>query len=238
MKTMQINKFSIKTKLIMLLGFTTILAIIIATASSLIYYYFDSKDRVVDDTIQLAKVSGKNIAASLMFYDKDSIHTILEPILLDKDVKSIKVFDINGNLFTSIGKENIANTAFTSSKLEPQALISKKLRVIMDIDNIIVITTINHANEDIGFLELNIAYKLNKYFTIAIGAENLFDVYPDRWGNTGVPYPLCFIFIRNRMKIFTPISYFVVRRVWVRIQIGLMAVIRNSGHPSEQHMLY
>lgn len=33
--------------------------------------------------------------------------------------------------------------------------------------------------------DLDISYQISDKFTIAIGAENLFDVYPDKWGDTG-----------------------------------------------------
>ena len=36
--------------------------------------------------------------------------------------------------------------------------------------------------------DVEFSYKINKTFNIAIGSENIFDVYPDKWDDTGSPF--------------------------------------------------
>lgn len=144
-----IHNYSIKTKLIFFLSLSAFLALFISTSSTLVYYYFDDKNRVVEDHIKLAEVSGKNIAASLLFLDKDSTANILNPIFNDKNVKYIQVYDAKGASFISLGSHQGKKNHWTKSDF----LNYKNVKTLSTWNNIHLLTSITHAHEHIGFLE-------------------------------------------------------------------------------------
>ena len=129
------------------------LALSISTTSTLVYYYFDDKNRVVEDHIKLAEVSGKNIAASLLFLDKDSTANILNPILHDKNVKYIQVYDAKGASFISLGSHEGNKNHWAKSDF----LNYKNVKTLSTWNSIHLLTSIIHANEHIGFLEIKIS---------------------------------------------------------------------------------
>ncbi|MCU7837159.1 MAG: diguanylate cyclase [gamma proteobacterium symbiont of Taylorina sp.] len=121
-----------------------------ATTSSFIYNMYKDKNTVVKESIKLAKVSGKNIAASLMFADRDSANSILRPILNDKNVHSIKIYDNQGRLFTTIGNITIQLNNWIADEFVnyPEVSISTSW------DYIDILTSITHAGENIGYLQI------------------------------------------------------------------------------------
>ncbi len=150
---MSINIFqnlSIRAKLIFLFSLVAIITLFLATASSFLYNMYKDKDAVVKENINLAKVSGKNIAASLLFLDKDSANSILQPILNDKSIHSITIYDIKGNLFTTIGDNNLKLNNWHKNEFEsyPEVDIS------ITWDYIDVLTFITHNGNKIGFLQI------------------------------------------------------------------------------------
>jgi len=149
-----IHNYSIKTKLIFFLSLSAFLALFISTTSTLVYYYFDDKDRVVADHVKIAEVSGKNIAASLLFLDKDSTSSILKPILNDKNVKYIKVYDKNGDSFVILGSSSHGkHNNWSKSDFSSQ----KDVKTFLTWNDIDLLTPIYHDSEHIGFLEIQIS---------------------------------------------------------------------------------
>ncbi|MFK5891596.1 MAG: diguanylate cyclase [Pseudomonadota bacterium] len=121
-----------------------------AITSSLIYNIYEDKNRVVKESIKLAKVSGKNIAASLLFADKDSSNSILQPILNDKNVSSIKIYDTQGHLFTTIGNNELRLNNWIEEDFESYPDVN----ISITMDYIDILTSITHKNEKIGFLQI------------------------------------------------------------------------------------
>ena len=144
------QKFSIRKKLIFLFSLSAGIALVLATTGSFIYNMNEDKNNVVKESIKLAKVSGKNIAASLMFADRDSAQSILQPILNDKNVYAIRIYDIQGHLFTTIGNNSLKLNNWVEGNLNnyPEVNIS------ITLDYIDILTTITHDKEAIGFLQI------------------------------------------------------------------------------------
>jgi len=144
------QNFSIRTKLIFLFSLSAGLALFLAITSSFIYNMHKDKNTVVKESIKLAKVSGKNIAASLMFADRDTANSILEPILNDKNVHCIQIYDIQGRLFTTIGNKTTELNNWSADEFVnyPEVNISTTW------DHIDILTSIIHAGEKIGYLQI------------------------------------------------------------------------------------
>jgi len=106
---------------------------------------------MIRDSIKLAEVSGKNIAASLLFVDEKSCQNILKPIIYhDKNIRYIKVYDQDGSFFTSIGSD-IGNKKNITQKIK---LMQKNVLFTIDWNHIKIITSISYDNEVIGYLEV------------------------------------------------------------------------------------
>lgn len=144
------QNFSIRIKLIFLFALSAGVALLLATTSSFIYNLYEDKNSVVKESIKLAQVSGKNIAASLMFEDRESARSILQPILNDKNVYSIKIYDTQGHLFTTIGNSTLQLNHWSADKFASQMDIN----ISVTWDYIDVLTSIIHNNVSIGFLQI------------------------------------------------------------------------------------
>ncbi len=144
------QKFSIRKKLIFLFSLSAGITLLLATTSTFIYNIYKDKNIAVKESIKLAKVSGKNIAASLQFLDRDSANSMLKPILSDKNVYSINIYDVKGILFTAIGDNKIQlnNWATDEFMRYPEVNISTSW------DYIDILTSIIHAGEKIGYLQI------------------------------------------------------------------------------------
>ncbi len=141
---------SIRIKLIFLFGLSAGVALLLVTTSSFIYNLYEYKNTVVKESIKLAKVSGKNIAASLMFEDRESARSILQPILNDENVYSIKIYDTQGHLFTTIDNRTLLFNNWSADKFASYPDINLSVTW----DYIDVLTSIIHNNESIGFLQI------------------------------------------------------------------------------------
>ena len=139
-------KYSIRAKLIFFLSLNTFIGLFIATTSTLVYYYFDEKEKVVNNNIRLAEVSGKNIAASLSFLDKESTEMILKPILNDKNIKCVKVYDNKGKMFISLGENKNGNM---------NLLKDKEKNISINWSYIKILTAISYKDENIGYLKIS-----------------------------------------------------------------------------------
>lgn len=143
-------EFSIRTKLIFLFSLSAGIALFLATTSSLIYNINEDKNTIVKESIKLAKVSGKNIAASLMFSDRDSANSILQPILNDENVNTIRIYDLQGHLFTTIGNNKLK----LNNWIEDKFITYPEVNISITLDYIDVLTFITHNKEKIGFLQI------------------------------------------------------------------------------------
>jgi len=143
--------YSIRRKLVYFFSLSAIIALIISTTTMLVYSYLHEKESVINDSIKLAKVSGKNIAASLLFIDKNTCKNILKPILNDTNIQYIAIYNQNGQLFTSIGtnESNKKTLAKEISSMEKDVLFS------IDLNYINILTTIFYDNDVIGYLEVH-----------------------------------------------------------------------------------
>jgi diguanylate cyclase (GGDEF)-like protein len=141
---------SIRKKLVFLFSLSAGIALLLASTSSFIYNMYEDKNKVVKESIKLAKVSGKNIAASLMFSDRDSANSILQPIINDTNVYSIKIYDIQGHLFTTIGNNKLK----LNNWIEEEFINYPDVNISVSMDYIDILTSIIHNNEKIGFLQI------------------------------------------------------------------------------------
>ena len=132
-------------------SFSAILALIISTSTTLVYSYLYEKESMIKDNIKLAEVSGKNIAASLLFVDEKSCQSILKPIIHhDKNIRYIKVYDQKGKFFTSIGQD-VGNKDNIAQKIK---LMKKNVLFSVDWNHMKIITSISYEDEVIGYLEV------------------------------------------------------------------------------------
>lgn len=143
--------YSIRKKLVYFFSFSAILALIISTSTTLVYSYLYEKESMIKDNIKLAEVSGKNIAASLLFVDEKSCQSILKPIIHhDKNIRYIKVYDQKGKFFTSIGQD-VGNKDNIAQKIK---LMKKNVLFSVDWNHMKIITSISYEDEVIGYLEV------------------------------------------------------------------------------------
>ena len=143
---------SIRKKLVYFFSLSAVIALFISTSTTLVYSFLNDKESLIKDSIKLAEVSGKNIAASLLFLDKESCKNILKPILSDENVQYVKIYNQDGVFFTSLG-ENIGKKKSLQQDINR---MEKSVLFSIDWNNINILTTILHSDEVIGYLEVHL----------------------------------------------------------------------------------
>ncbi|PNV82791.1 MAG: hypothetical protein C0627_08470 [Sulfurimonas sp.] len=142
------QNISIKSKMIFLLGLSSLVALLISFLVMTLYQINKDMQWSVDATTNLASVSAKNIVAALTFSDEKAVESILMPTLEDDDIVSVNVYDTQSNLFISLGKE------FKKDIHEVKLLEVKKESARIDFEFIQIISVVTLENETIGYLEI------------------------------------------------------------------------------------
>ena len=145
----KIFKNSIKSKLIFIISASAFIALTIVIVSSLLYDYYHTKQVFIKNTTVIAKVSAKNITAALTFLDKESITTILAPILENTNTKNIIIYNEQGHVFTILGDKKA-----TKNNLSQNQATLNTISIKMDFNNINIIVPIFSKNERIGNIEI------------------------------------------------------------------------------------
>ncbi|MBT8343792.1 MAG: diguanylate cyclase, partial [Sulfurovum sp.] len=144
-----IYKYSIKTKLILMLSLSALIALMIAITSSLVYDYYDAKQVFIKNTLTISEISAKNITAALTFSDEKSIKYILLPMLEKTDTKNIFIYNEKGQIFTILG-DPVEDT----KNLSQNQTILNKVNMKINFDYIDMIAPIYSQNEKIGYVRI------------------------------------------------------------------------------------
>lgn len=115
---MNFNNFSIRTKLILLLSSSAIIALTISFFASAYYMVNTQRENSLHNLTQIARVTGHNLNASLEFDDVSSTKKILEPLKINKHIMYALVFTNNNSLFASYINLNVSNIALNPNNLK------------------------------------------------------------------------------------------------------------------------
>ena len=153
---MKNTKFhSIRVKLVLILSFVVLLALLLSSIAMYIYTYNEKKSEVIESLSKLTTIIGDNLTASIEFDDKKNAALILQTLKLDENIKSSFVFKNTQTLFASYTKMGVDEGQLKKTVLELTTLNEMKKPIeYIDDSNILVISPIYSDGEYIGFFSI------------------------------------------------------------------------------------
>ncbi len=152
--------FSIRKKLILMMVFTSGLAIFVATAGLMFEERQAQFEHKQMDVQMSARMIAYNIGAALVFHDDNSAHELLQALQTDPDILAANLFDQEGKLFSSYRKEQTSSQPATA---------------VADDDTFEVIQPITLGDEAIGHLQI-VAGKEGVQLAITKHASIIFSI--------------------------------------------------------------
>ncbi len=146
---MNFNNFSIRTKLILLLSLSSVIALSISMITFSYSIFSSQKHDTIENLTQLARISSENITASLTFDDEMSAKSTLQHLSINKNIQMVIVYDSQNKLFASyVSPSN--SFKFEKKLLNPLDKIEK----YFDWKRISVIVPIILSEKIIGHLKI------------------------------------------------------------------------------------
>ncbi len=102
----KLSGLSFRTKLMVLLTFTSVLTIVLAASATTAFDYFWSKDEAVNSVQTLAQVTASNSAAAIVFNDPEAATDILSALEAVPGIITARIYDMEGNVFATYGQEH------------------------------------------------------------------------------------------------------------------------------------
>jgi two-component system, sensor histidine kinase len=153
-----LDHFSIRQKLTTIIMMTCCTALLLATALFIANEFLSFRRTLLEKTDTLAKVTGNNIVAPLLFLDRKSAEETLKALRAESRIVSACVFDRDGELFASYLKNDtpLAATAdrpdlCSLSKNSPEGID----REFFSSNRLEVSRIITHERDHLGVIHIN-----------------------------------------------------------------------------------
>lgn len=168
------HQLPIRKKLAFFFALSVILSIGITTVSSILYSSYDEKKTLINTITHLSSFSAKNLAASILFFDIDSMQSILTPALADKNIKRIAVCDVAMTVLTFVGNEH----HIIPDELKARVKTTGQSEINMNLDELEILSPIAHHDELIGYIDFVVSTQSikNKLYNQIIAFSMIFVV--------------------------------------------------------------
>ena len=147
---MNFNHFSIRTKLIFLLSLSAVFALSLSFVVSAYYMVEIQRKHSLHKLTQLAKITGQNISASLVFDDKHSAKEMLKPLFIDPSIQVAMIYTKDKILFASY---QTSLSLYEPMNATPIVLFDKMIHEV-DWDEIIVTVPVIFHTKNIGYIKI------------------------------------------------------------------------------------
>ncbi len=98
---------SIKTKLILVLGFTALLAILMVSTTLIVNERYNTRKNLVQELKSIANLVALNTGAAMMFNDEQAAGENLDSLAAKPEIIVAVLYDENGNIYSQYSRENI-----------------------------------------------------------------------------------------------------------------------------------
>jgi len=116
---------SLRTKLVLLLSFSALIALILSSVAIFIYTYNEKNKDVLQSLSQITKIMAENLIATVEFNDSDGADVILNTLKLDENIDGAFVSTQTDIIFSSYVSEN-----------SPKDLLNKVIDKVYENDNL------------------------------------------------------------------------------------------------------
>ena len=112
----QINRsaVSIRTKLILTLGFTALLALFMMAGSMVTYETYTARKNLVDELVSMADLVALNTAVAMMFNDQSAAMEDLRALAAKQGIIGAALYDTRGNVYANFSRGAVSIEALAS----------------------------------------------------------------------------------------------------------------------------
>ncbi len=104
---LSIKNRSIKTKLILVLGFTALLAIFMVSTTLIVNERYNTRKNLVQELKSIANLVALNTGAAIMFHDKQAAEENLNSLAAKPEIIVAVLYDENGNIYSQYRRKTI-----------------------------------------------------------------------------------------------------------------------------------
>ena len=152
---MNFKNLSIRTKLILMLSLSAIIALSVLSLTSAYYIVNNQREHSLHNLTQLVQITGENIKASLMFDDEESAAKILEPLSINPNIEEALLYTPKNRLFASYINPNLSIAQKETILKTRLKNLNPTLQQTINWDQISVMTPIFVNKEVIGYLKID-----------------------------------------------------------------------------------
>jgi len=152
---MNFKNVSIRTKLILMLSMSAVVALSVLSLTSAYYIVNSQREYSVHSLTQLALITSENIKASLMFEDEESAAKMLKPLSIKPNIEEALLYTVKNRLFAYYINPNLSiaqNENILQKKLKS---LKPELQKRLDWNQLSVTTPIFVNKEVIGYLKID-----------------------------------------------------------------------------------
>ncbi|WP_321493553.1 ATP-binding protein [uncultured Desulfobacter sp.] len=109
-KTLNYSTVSIRTKLILTLGFAALLALFMMAGSMVAYETYNARNNLVDELVSMADLVSLNASVAMMFNDRDAATEDLTALAAKQGIIGAILYDTQGAVYANFSKGSTANS--------------------------------------------------------------------------------------------------------------------------------
>ncbi len=152
---MNFKNLTIRTKLILMLSLSAIIALTVLSFTSAYYIVNNQREQSLHNLTQMAQVTGENVQASLMFEDEESAAKILAPLRINPSIEESILYTADNKIFASYFNENISLHQKEKLLKTPLKKLYTELHTSVDWNQICVVVPVKVNEEIIGYLKID-----------------------------------------------------------------------------------
>jgi len=152
---MHFKNLSIRTKLILMLSLSAIIALTVLSFTSAYYIVNNQREQSLHNLTQMAQVTGENVQASLMFDDEESATKILTPLRINPSIEEGILYTADNKIFATYFNDNITLHKKEQLLKTPLKKLYSELHTSTDWNQISVIFPVKVNQEIIGYLKID-----------------------------------------------------------------------------------
>ncbi len=152
---MNFKALTIRTKLILMLSLSAIVALSVLSVTSAYYIVHNQREQSLHNLTQIAQITGENVQASLMFDDEESATKILAPLKINPSIEEGILYTPANKIFASYFNEGLTLSQKKSILKRPLQKLSPDVEELVSWNQISVVVPIKVNDELIGYLKLD-----------------------------------------------------------------------------------
>jgi signal transduction histidine kinase len=135
MKQLFLN-LSVKTKLIAIMVFTSVVAMTLVMVSYLVMEFSSYRQVMIDELQIQAQIVAKNAGSALIFGDQKAAEETLKSLSADHDIEEAVIFNSEGQPFASYQKEEDSPVSLSADKPRLMSYAEVRVPIIFDQNNL------------------------------------------------------------------------------------------------------